>query len=201
MPKIIKNIPQGSDEWLKLRCGIVTASCMSKVLSKGEGKTRKAYMMQIAAEMMTGEPQETYTNKSMEWGTEVEPQARSYYELETGLDVEEVTIILNDHAGYSPDCLVNNDGLVEIKCPNTTTHLEYLLANKVPAKYKAQIQTGLWVSEREWCDFISFDPRIKGPKKYFCKRQHRDDDYIRNIETETKRFNDELGELVEKLRA
>lgn len=199
--QIIKDIEQGSPEWLNLRVGVVTASRFKDVLAKGAGKTRLSYMRELAAEIITGEPQESYSNQYMEWGNEQEPIARAMYELDTASIVEQVTIILNDEciAGYSPDGLVGENGIIEIKCPKTTTQIETYLSGKMPSIHKAQVQGGLWVSEREWCDFISFDPRINTDSKYFIERIYRDESYIKELAVEVDKFQTELKELVSKL--
>jgi len=196
---IHKDIEQGTPEWFQLRMGKPTASNFSKVLAKGEGKTRAAYMMQLIAEILTGEREESYTNDAMKWGTECEPQARSMYEFQHDSIAEQVAFITNKIAGYSPDGLVNDNGLIEIKCPKTVTHIETVLSDKVPTTHAAQIQGGLWIAEREWLDFISFDPRIKSDKSFFSKRVYRDEKYIQNLESEIIRFNDEMNEILLKL--
>jgi len=199
--EIIRNIYQGSDEWLELRSGKVTASNFSKVLSKGAGKTRNSYMYQLAADILTGAPTETYKNAAMEWGNECEPQARAMYELESDVDVEEVAFIHGpEMVGVSPDGLVGDSGLLEIKCPATTTQIERYLSGKFPTTYKAQVQGQLWVAEREWCDFVSFDPRIDGAASYMCLRVERDEDYIKNLSVEVDRFIEDLLNILEKLR-
>lgn len=199
--EIVTGIEQGSDEWLELRAGKVTASNFSKVLSKGQGKTRNGYMYQLAAEILTGAPAETFKNSAMEWGNECEPQARAMYELESDCDVEEVTFIHGrEMVGVSPDGLVGDKGLLEIKCPATTTQIERYLSGKFPTTYKAQVQGQLWVAEREWCDFVSFDPRIDGAASYLCLRVQRDDEYIESLSAEVDRFIKDLLNILEKLR-
>jgi putative phage-type endonuclease len=183
--EIIKDIPQGSDEWLALRFGWITASKFKDVLAKGQGKTRKSYMYQLAAEALTGERVETYSNEYMEWGTLTEPQARAMYELDSGNTVDEVSFIKLDEPnkiGCSPDGLIGDDGMVEIKCPKTTTQIETFLSGKMPSGHRAQVQGQLWVSGRQWTDFVSFDPRIDGESSYFCVRVERDEEYIKEIE-------------------
>jgi len=202
---MIANIQQGSDEWRRLRLGKVTASCFSAVLSKGKGsapsKTRHSYMLQLAAEIITGEPQDNFTNKYMEWGNQCEPQARSMYEFDTSLEVEEVGFIEhNDHVGVSPDGMVGDSGMLEIKCPKTTTQIERYLAGNFPACYKAQVQGQLWVAEREWSDFVSFDPRINSSASFFKIRVDRDDEYIGLLRDGVYKFVDELLALIEKIR-
>jgi len=137
----------------------------------------------------------------MEWGTATEPQARAMYELMQCVDVEEVAFIKVDNkpVGCSPDGLVGSDGLVEFKCPKTTTQLETYLSGKMPSSHKAQVQGQIWVSEREWCDFVSFDPRVEGVSGYLCTRIERDDKYIQELSEKVYQFVDDLGEMIEKL--
>lgn len=176
------NCEQGEEEWHKCRLGMVTASEFSSVLAKGQGKTRHSYMLRLASERLTGVAPQGYTNAAMEWGTETEPQARGAYELFQDVQVEQVGFCrLDEWVGCSPDSLVGKDGLLEIKCPNTTTQIDTFLKDSVPAGHKAQIQGQLYVTGRKWCDFVSFDPRIPGKSQYFCKRVMRDDDYINNV--------------------
>jgi len=147
--EIITGIDQGTDEWLALRYGWITASKFKDVKAGGAGKTRKSYMYQLAAEAITGERIETYTNEYMEWGTLTEPQARAMYELESGNIVEEVSFIKLDDVnkiGCSPDGLIGDDGMIEIKCPKTTTQIETYLSGKMPTGHNAQVQGQLWVS-------------------------------------------------------
>jgi len=198
----IHNCEQGSDAWHELRRGTVTASRFKDVMSKGQGKTRKSYMYQLAAELITGEVTESYTNEYMEWGTLTEPQARAMYELESGNTVEEVGIITLDcgEIAASPDGLIGEDGMIEIKCPKTTTQIETFLSGKMPTSHKAQVQGQLWVSGRQWTDFVSFDPRIDGDSSYMCVRIERDEDYIKEIESACFLFAKELQEMVKILK-
>ena len=199
--KVIGDVEQGSDEWLRLRLGVITASKYKDVLSKGKGLTRASYMRQLAAESLTGEVQALYKNDAMQWGTETEPQARAMYELMQCETVEEVTFITHDdiNTGVSPDGLVGDCGLVEFKCPNTSTQIETFLSGKMPTSHRAQVQGQMWVSERKWCDFVSFDPRIHGASSYFCVRVHRDEKYISELELEVIKFDSELKEMIDKL--
>lgn len=196
---IIHNCEQGSDEWRALRLGKVTGSCFSKAIAGGQGKTKKTYMSQLLAERMSGEPQEGYSDAVMQRGTEVEPLAREYYEAATGQAVKQVGFVERDEwVGASPDGLIGDDGMLEIKCPNSSTHIETLLSGKVPTTYKAQIQGQLWVCERQWTDFVSYDPRIT-QKPYFCIRVERDEDYIKELNIKLKMFVTELQETLQKL--
>jgi predicted phage-related endonuclease len=139
----------------------------------------------------------------MEWGTEQEPHARVAYSARTGELVEEVGFIQHprlEHAGASPDGLVNDEGLVEFKCPATSTHLDTLLAGEVPTKHIPQIQFQMACTGRKWCDFVSYDPRLPEHLRMFVKRVERDDKYITTLEGEVKTFLAELNEKLEKLQ-
>lgn len=205
--EIIKDVEQGTDEWFALRYGWVTASRFKDVLSNGRGgapsKTRLSYMYQLAGEALTDMRQESFTSEYMEWGTETEPQARDTYEFVTGSTVDQVAFIQhgqNRKIGCSPDGLVGDDGLIEIKCPKTSNQIETFLSGKMPTQHKPQVQGQLWLSNREWCDFISFDPRINGDASYFCTRVYRDDEYIKELAHKCYQFEDELKQMIEKLR-
>lgn len=203
--KIIRDIEQGSDDWHELRLGKITASNFNKVLAKGRGnapsKTRQSYMLEVVAEILTGQKEDSFTNKYMEWGKQCEPQARAMYEFESGNEVEEVAFIEHsDFIGVSPDGLIGDNGLIEIKCPKTTTQIERCLIGDFPSDYKAQVQGQLWVSEREWCDFVSFDPRINGDSSYFKIRVERDEKYIENLANEAAKFINEMLEIIEKVK-
>lgn len=199
--EIIRDLEQGTPEWFALRLGVITGSKFKDVMAKGAGKTRKSYMYQLAAELITGEMEESYTNAAMQWGTDNEPAARAMYELENNADVDEVCFVKRDAVvGVSPDGLVGENGLVEFKCPKTTTQIETFLSGKMPTGHKAQVQGQLWVCEREWCDFVSFDPRIDGDASFACYRQHRDDEYIKSLSEECYKFSDELQEMVKTLK-
>ena len=198
--KVIRGVDQGSADWLALRAGRVTASNFGKVLAGGQGKTRRAYMLQLVAERLTGEPAETYTNAAMEWGTQTEPLARALYEWETDRLVEEVTITLEgDYIAASPDGLVGEGGL-EIKCPNTSTHLDYLLRGELPAQYRPQVQGCMWVHRAPWWDFMSFDPRLPPASQAFILRVERDEEYIESLAGSVRAFVGEMLELEQRLR-
>jgi len=197
---------QGSDEWFAARLGCVTASRAADVMAKtksGYGASRASYMAQIITERLTERPTDGFTNAAMQWGTETEPQARMAYELMTGEAVEETGFVPHPsikHFGASPDGLVGSDGLIEIKCPNTSTHINTLLSDKVPAKYIKQMQVQMICTEREWCDFVSFDPRLTGDLNYWMARVHRDDDLCKDIETEVIAFLEETNMKLDQLR-
>lgn len=199
-------IEQGSDAWKALRAGKVTASRVADVLSKiksGESAGRKNYRMDLVAERLTGKPADSFTNSAMQWGTEQEPFARIAYETHKGLFVEQVPFV--DHPtiewfGCSPDGLVAEDGLLEIKCPNTTTHLEYLQDGKPPSKYIPQMMAQMACTGRKWCDFASFDPRLPEDLQLFVVRLNRDDAYIQEMEAEVKQFLTEVEATLLKLK-
>lgn len=199
--QIINNIDQSSDEWQQLRIGFITASRFKDVLAKGAGKTRASYMKEIAAEIITGEAQSKFTSKDMEWGTETEPQAIAMYEFDKGIQGERIAFASIDNLpiGCSPDLVVSNDGLAEFKCPRTTTQIDTFLSGVMPSIHMAQVQGQMWVMERDWCDFVSFDPRISVEARYFCKRVYRDEDYIKNLKSECLAFIDDLYEMLGKL--
>ena len=198
--EIIRGVEQGSEDWLSLRAGRVTASNFGKVLAGGAGKTRRDYMLQLLAERLTGAPGESYTNAAMEWGTATEPQARAMYELLEGVEVEEVTMIVRDeNVAASPDGLLPGGGL-EAKCPQTKTHIENLLSQKMPVVYRPQVQGCIWVAEADWWDWISFDPRVPEPSQLVRVRQYRDQDYIDSLEDSVSQFVDEMLSLESRLR-
>lgn len=198
--------PQGSDEWHGDRAGVVTASCMVKVLSKGRGSapslTRLGYMRQLANEIVTGKAvKEGFKSKWMERGNDQEDESRLFYGMITGYKVELVGLAyLNElkRIGASLDGTINEDGALELKNPKLSTHIGYCLDDVCPPKYNTQIQAQLWVTEREWCDFASYHPEAY--KMLFIKRVYRNDDYIETLKKATYKFIGELDVLTEKLR-
>jgi len=203
--KIIETCEQGSDEWLAMRLGKVTASKMADVLSKGRGsapsKTAETYMIELIAEILTGKSKPFFENDAMRWGTETEPQARDMYSVNNDfVSVVEVAFVEhNEFIGISPDGMVGDNGLLEIKCPNTTTQLKRALSDDYSADYKAQIQAQLWVTEREWCDFVSFDPRLDCAAGYLQQRVYRDEEYIEEMKVKVYAFVEKMNLLIEKL--
>jgi len=198
---------QGTPEWLEARRGKVTASRVADVVAKtksGWGAGRKNYEAQLIAERLTGTVADSFSNAAMQWGTDTEPKARAAYEFDREVDVTEVGFV--DHpaietSGASPDGLVGEDGMVEIKCPNTATHIDTLLNKKVPKKYITQIMWQLSCCERQWCDFVSFDPRMPEHLNMFVQRVERDDEYIMELETEVALFLAEIKNKIKKLEA
>lgn len=200
-------IVQGSDEWKALRLGKVTASRVADIVAKtksGYSASRANYAAQLIAERLTGTPAETFTNAAMQHGTETEPEARAAYEFYQGVTVEEVAFIPHpqiDQAGCSPDGLVGGDGLVEIKCPNTATHLDTLIGQTVPAKYETQMQFQMACTGRSYCDFVSYDPRMPENMRLFIKRVPRDDQRITELESEIVSFLLELAVKLSQLNS
>jgi len=199
---IIETCEQGSIEWLSLRLGKITASRVKDVLTKGRGtspsKTSESYMMELIAEILTGNSKPFFENDAMRWGTETEPQARAMYAVNNDfVDVKEVAFVEhNEQIGISPDGLIGDYGLLEIKCPNTTTQLKRALSDDYSADYKAQIQMQLWISEREWCDFLSFDPRLECSAGYLQQRVFRDEEYIEEMKVKVYAFVKKMNELI-----
>lgn len=199
------NTVQGTDEWHALRLGKVTASRVADVIAKtqkGYAASRANYAAQLVIERSTGCPTETFTNAAMQWGTDMEPEARRAYEYYRAEDVEQVAFV--DHptiaeTGASPDGLVGPDGLVEIKCPNSATHMETLSGRSAPARYIVQMQWQMACTGRKWCDFVSYDPRFRESMRFFCVRVPRDDDMIAELETEVVKFLNEVRAKFEEL--
>ncbi|WP_425991337.1 lambda exonuclease family protein [Afipia sp. DC4300-2b1] len=201
----MSDIIQGSAEWHAIRVGKVTASRVADVVAKtksGWGASRANYMAELIAERLTGEASERFTNAAMNWGTEKEPDARAAYEFFRDASVTEIGFVEHPSIGMtgaSPDGLVSDDGMVEIKCPNTATHLETLLSQAVPAKYNTQMQWQMACTGRKWCDFASYDPRLPEEMSLFVKRVERDDKMIFELERDVSAFLAELDEKIAKL--
>lgn len=198
---------QRTPEWFAARLGRVTASRVADIMATtktGYSASRANYMAELICERLTGEPVERFSNASMQWGTDTEPHARAAYCFLTDRDVEECGFVLHPtiaDLGASPDGLVADDGLVEIKCPNTATHIETLLTETIAAKYVTQMQVQMACTGRAWCDFVSFDPRLPPDLQTWVKRVQRDEEAIQNIEAETVKFLGELAAKVEALRS
>lgn len=201
------DVEQRSEAWHALRLGKVTASRVADVVARtksGWGASRANYMAELVAERLTGRRAEAYVNAVMQRGTDLEAEARSTYEFFTNLSVTEMGFV--DHpsiadAGASPDGAVGSDGLVEIKVPNTSTHIETLLTGSVAGKYVTQIQWQLACTGRRWCDFVSFDPRMPATMSMFIHRVQRDDAAIKALEADVIDFLNELRLTVHRLRS
>lgn len=194
---------QQSPEWFLSRLGFATASRAKDILAtikSGEAAARRDYKMQLVTERLTGVHVESFTNAAIEWGTEQEPFARMKYEAMTGNIVMESGFIKHGNlmAGASPDGVIDADGMVEIKCPKTSTHVDTLL-NGMSSQHIPQMQFQMWITGRQWNDFVSFDPRLPEHLKLYVQRIVRDEEYIKNLESEVMRFLEEVDEMVSKL--
>lgn len=197
---------QGSDEWKEARLGKVTASKIADVMAQGRGNqpsaTRATYMGQLIAERLTGTPYDSFKSEAMEWGTETEAQARNAYAFMHDVDVEEAGFVEHPaiaESGASPDGLVGDDGLTEIKCPNTSTHIKTIMSGAAPAQYIKQMQWQMACTGRKWCDFISYDPRLPEHMQMVVVRVERDADLIAEMEIAVKAFLAEITDTIEQL--
>lgn len=203
---IIDSSPQGTPEWLQARCGVLTASEFGKLITPTgkatTGKTRQDYLLEKANEIITGVPcGEAFVSTWMERGTELEPQARAFYEFVTGNEVSQAGLIYRDESrrvGASVDGLINDDGNQEIKCPKLTTHLRYILDGELPREYIAQVQGQLLVTGRDYCDFISYHPGAF--RQGFILTVERDEKYIKQLQSELDRALEEIEQLTERFK-
>ncbi len=201
------NIEQRTNEWHMARLGKVTASSLYKVLARtktGYGADRANYLTDLVLERITGQKTDSYISQSMQHGIDQEPFARAAYETTKNIMVDEVGFILHPTikmSGCSPDGLVGDDGMVEIKCPDTKTALEcWLSPNPVNKKHFAQMQWQLKCADRQWCDYVVFDPRLPAKAQLFIVRIERDDDWIKIAEEEVIKFLDEVEDKVAFLK-
>lgn len=194
-------VEQRSPEWFAARLGKVTASRVADVMAankSGPAASRKNYMMELLCQRLTGRSEEGFVSSAMQRGTDLEPVARSAYEVEAGVMVEETSLILHPSGiafGASPDGLVGADGLVEIKCPNTATHVEFLRTGKPDGRYLWQMAAQMECAGRAWCDFVSYDDRLPEPLQYRRVRIERDDKKIAEMMAGIRSFLDELDQL------
>ena len=195
----ILDFDQRSPEWFAARSGIPTSSEFATVMAKGrdgESKTRRTYMLKLAGEILTGEPMENYTNQHMERGRIMEGEARAFYAFMADAEPLPVGFIRNGDKGASPDALLGDDGLLEIKTKMPHLLIDLISKDEFPPEHKAQCQGQLWVSERKWLDLVVYWPKLP----LFVKRVTRDEPYIARLATEVDRFNNELRQLVECVR-
>jgi putative phage-type endonuclease len=203
----VTEIIQGSPEWFEIRLGKVTASRIADVTARtktGWGASRGNYMAELLVERLTGRAAESYTNAAMQWGTDQEPFARTAYELMKDCDVVQIGFAAHPTiamAGASPDGLIGETGLTEFKCPNTSTHVDTLLGDSIDGKYVKQCQWQLACTGRQWCDFVSFDPRLPASMQLFVRRVTRDDAMIAALEKDVREFLAELDGKIADLRA
>lgn len=199
-------IEQGSPEWFAARCGRVTASRIADVIAKtksGYSASRATYMGQLIAERLTGVVADSYKSEAMNWGTEHEEEARDAYAMCMDESILPAGFVIHPQypmSGASPDGLVGTSGLVEIKCPNTATHIDTLLGAKIPAKYESQMLWQMECTGRKWCDFVSFDPRMPEHMRLFVKRLELRDVAVQLIRNEVSEFLHELEAKVSALR-
>lgn len=196
----ILDMEQGTPEWRGARLGIVTASKFATVMAQGRGggdsKTRREYMLKLMGERLTGEPMHNYQNDHMERGKEMEAEARDMYVFLSELEPKQVGFIRNGKVGCSPDSLIGNDGMLEIKTKLAHLQLDVLLGDALPSEHVAQVQGQLWVAEREWCDFVSYWPRLKP----FMKRVYRDETTIAKIAAAVSVFENEMVGLLAQIQ-
>jgi putative phage-type endonuclease len=200
-------VEQRSNEWFALRLGKVTASRVADLMAKtktGYSATRENYMAQLVVERISNSQAESFTNAAMQWGTDQEPYARAEYEATQGVMVEECGFVSHptiEMAGASPDGLIGDEGLIEIKCPNTATMIDVLLTGVVASKYNTQMQFQMACTGRQWCDYVVFDPRMPAKAQMFIKRVARDEAFIAEMEAEVTKFLSEVAEKVAKIQS
>lgn len=198
---IALDLEQGTAEWAAARCGIPTASDFDKIVTaSGEpSKQRTKYLYQLAGERLLGKKEESYQNGAMLRGMELEAEARSLYELTYDVSIEQVGLCYKDESklyACSPDGLIGKDGGIEIKCPNLTTHIGYLVTEELPAEYFQQVQGNLLVTGRKWWAFMSYYPGIKP----LILKIERDKEFIKALEKQLELFCKDLDTLTEKLK-
>ena len=197
---------QRSPEWFAARLGKVTASRVADIVAKtktGYSTSRANYMSELIVERLTGSVTDFYQNSAMLWGTNTEPLARAAYEVLAGELVEDIGFVPHptiQMSGASPDGLIGDAGLLEVKCPNTSTHIETVLSQEAPAKYITQMQWQMACTGREYCDFVSFDPRLPAEMSIFVRRVPRDDVLIKSLEEEVSKFLAEIDEKIATIK-
>jgi putative phage-type endonuclease len=200
-------IEQRTTEWFAQRCGHLTASRIADMMArtqKGWGASRANYAAQLIAERLTGVAESGFTSAAMQHGIDTEAAARAAYGFMQDVEVIEAPFVLHPRlawSGASPDGFVGDDGLVEIKCPNTATHITTLRDGEIPDKYIKQMQWQMACTERDWCDFVSFDPRMPVEMQLHIQRVDRDNDLIAEIESAAIGFLDEIAATVAELEA
>lgn len=197
---------QQSPEWFAARLGKATASRFKDVLAtikNGEAATRRNYRMQLVVERLTGQKEEGYTNQAMSWGNDNEPLARIAYEVQSGMIVTQVDFIAHPAlmAGASPDGLIDADGGIEIKCPfQSAVHIETIQSG-MPSEHMPQVQGAMWITGRQWWDFVSYDPRMPEHLQLYVQRIERDDSYIKDLESKVTAFLQEVDATIQQLNS
>jgi putative phage-type endonuclease len=203
----VLDVEQGSHEWIAARLGKVSASRMADMTARtrsGYGASRTNYAAELIVERLTGTPAERYTNAAMAWGTEKEPDAKDAYCFLRDAEIVPVGLVLHPTiamACASPDGLIGDDGLIEVKCPLSATHIDTLLSETIPEKYVKQMMWQMACTGRQWCDFVSFDPRLPAEMQVFIRRVPRDNALILELEQETVKFLAEIDQTISKLQA
>jgi putative phage-type endonuclease len=199
---------QRSEEWFKERLGCVSSSCIADVLAmpkkgSGEATTRRNLKARLVCEILTGKREDEFMSWDMQRGIKLEPIAVTEYELRQNVDTDSVGFVPHPtiaRAGASPDRLIGKDGILEVKCPKTANHIEYLENGIVPVEYRKQMYWEMACTGRKWVDFLSFNPSLPDDLQLFIVKLERDDVYIAEIEAEVRKFNDEVEEIVQRLR-
>jgi putative phage-type endonuclease len=197
---------QRTEEWFAARCGKVTASRVADIIAKtktGASASRENYLAQLVCERLTGKPAESYSNAAMSWGTDTEPYAKAAYEGRMDILVTDVGFLTHPWivmSGASPDGLAS-EGMVEIKCPNTATHIETLLTKTVPTKYITQMMWQMACADRPWCDFVSFDPRLPEKHQLFIKRINYDPEMVNLLENSVIQFLGDVDLKIQQLES
>jgi putative phage-type endonuclease len=195
-----REVAQGTPEWILARLGCGTASRANDMCAAESTAAYQNYLWELVAERETAQPAESYVNSDMERGTALEPIARAAYEAHTGTFVTQTGFWLHPEIPYfgaSPDGLVGDDGLIEIKCPRTSTHLRYRAEGKVPTKYKRQMMCQLVCTGRKWVDFVSFDDRVRQAKQLFVVRFEPKQEEIDEMMEQIKKFLDRVAKECE----
>lgn len=199
-------IEQRSEDWFSIRCGKATASRIADIVAKtksGWGASRANYMAQLVSERLTGVAERGFSSSAMQWGCDYEADARAAYSFRHDVDVAEVAFVEHPTiawSGASPDGLVGDTGLVEIKCPNTATHIETLLSGVIPEKYRTQMLWQMACTGARWCDFASYDPRLPEKMRLFVGRVDREESAIAELEDHVAVFLKEVADKVAALR-
>lgn len=201
-----ENIEQRSDEWYAARCGSLGASAIADALSKTKegkpGSTSLNLRAKLVVERLTGIQEDGFKSGAMQHGIDNEDAARMAYEAHTGEFVTQVGLYKHPNLNgthASPDGLVGEDGLVEIKCPNSATHIETLKTGKIPTKYQYQMQWQMRCTDRQWCDYVSFDPRLPDHLKLWVKRVYRDNVKLAELEASVEEFLDGVQQDLDAL--
>ena len=200
--EVIRDIEQGSEEWSRLRIASIGGSSISKAVAGGQGKMRTQLLYDFVGELLSGEKKNGYTNQFMEEGIKHEDSARKLYEFETGHTVEQVALILHDNPYFcvSPDGLINDDGMIEIKTVIPSVFVERKLTWCIPTDYRRQIQWSLFVAERQWCDFVNYCPYLKDTYPLITQRVLRDEKEISELQKGADLFISEMLKMYEAVK-